>query len=67
MPDQDSVNEEVAKFVVNSYETQSIWFEDSLLHHVTSAMKQHMQSLQSWTWLPVQTQAFMDMYAAQYY
>ncbi len=63
----DSVNEEIAKCLVNSYETQRIWFEDSLLHYVISAMEMHMQSLQYLTWLPVQKQAFVDMYASQYY
>ena len=67
IPNQDSINEEIAKCLVNSYESQSIWFEDSLLNHVTSAMDQHMQSVQSWTWLPAQKQAFVDMYASQYY
>jgi hypothetical protein len=67
IPNQDSINEEIAKCLVNSYESQSIWFEDSVLYHVTSAIEQHMQSLQSWTWLPAQKQAFVDMYASQYY
>lgn len=67
IPNQDSINEEIAKCLVNSYESQRIWFEDSLLYHVTSAMEQHMQSLQYWTWLPTKKQAFVDIYASQYY
>ncbi len=63
----DSTHNEIAKCIVNSYESQNLWFEDSLLHHVTSALKQHMQSLQSRTWLSSKKQAFVDKYASQYY
>lgn len=63
----DSVYGEVAKCIVNSYELQSIWFEDTILQHVTTAMQQHLNSLNADSWKPERKQAFVNMYAAQYY
>lgn len=63
----DSVYGEVAKCIVNSYELQSIWFEDTILQHVTTAMQQHLNSLNADSWKPESKQAFVNMYAAQYY
>lgn len=63
----DSVYGEVAKCIVNSYELQSIWFEDTILQHVTTAMQQHLNSLDADSWKPERKQAFVNMYAAQYY
>lgn len=63
----DSVQNEVAKCLVNSYESKSIWFEDTLLHHVTAAMEQHIDHIQAGEWSIEKKQAFVNMYAAQYY
>ncbi|MCF8331211.1 MAG: TlpA family protein disulfide reductase [Bacteroidales bacterium] len=67
LPNPDSIHNEVAKCIVNSYEKQSIWFEDTLLHYVTTAMQQHLNSLDAESWKPGRKQAFVNMYAAQYY
>ncbi|MGM0648495.1 MAG: peroxiredoxin family protein [Bacteroidota bacterium] len=63
----DSIHDEVAKCIVNSYEKQPIWFEDTLLHYVTTAMQQHLDSLDAGSWKPERKQDFVNIYAAQYY
>ena len=63
----DSIHNEVAKCIVNSYEKQSIWFDDTLLHYVTRAMEQHLKSLDTDEWSLQKKQQFVNMYAAKYY
>ncbi|MFO8054440.1 MAG: thioredoxin family protein [Bacteroidales bacterium] len=63
----DSIHNEVAKCIVNSYEKQAIWFDDTLLHYVTRAMEQHLNSLDADEWSLQKKQQFVNMYAAKYY
>ncbi|MFW6019318.1 MAG: TlpA family protein disulfide reductase [Bacteroidales bacterium] len=63
----DSVNNEVANCIVNSFETHSIWFDDTLLHYVTTAMQQHLNTLKADSWDLARKQKFVNMYAAKYY
>ncbi len=61
------LNNDIAQCIVNSYESQSIWFKDSLLHFVIQAAEQHMESLNAHTWSETKQQDFINMYAAHYY
>lgn len=61
------LNNDIAQCIVNSYESQSIWFKDTLLQYVVRAAEQHMESLNAGKWSEVKQQDFINMYAAHYY